>query len=235
MRLLIKLSLPLFVVLGICSKSVAAETIVPQIKVYGTAEQTVVPDELQWNISVSTRGKNVQSVADRHAEGAAAVLAYLKTVTDEKSLKTCNIQLVEDWNYRNNSRVREGFVATTNIAFTTVQFSRYLDIWTKLSSFEQVRVDDVHFAFSGREKLENEVKKEAVRNARLKAEQLAAALGVSVAEPVLIEEQGWGRSDSGLYKLKMDRAAAGGASAVAPGTEKVRSSVLVIFRLKSEE
>ena len=184
MRYLIQLLL-IFLPLSLCY----AEFDVPHVVVFGTAETEVVPDELQWNLSVKTLSGTVVEVSKNHSDDVSSVLAYLKEsglTTD--NVKTSRMQLNENVVYRNNSRLKEGYFAFTSISFKTTEFHDYLNYWKQLANFNNLTINSVAFAISNRIAIQNETRIIAVKKAKEKAVSLAGALGAQVLEPLLIEE-----------------------------------------------
>lgn len=132
-----------------------AETDLPHITVYGTAEEMVVPDELNWSLSVKTVGASVEEAATNHLKDVSGVLDYLKSCIPEKEIKTAHMQLNENWVYRDKSRLKEGYYAYTAISFKSKDFSKYMDCWRQLSKFNNLSIGQVSFNISNRIEIQN--------------------------------------------------------------------------------
>lgn len=90
-------------------------------------------------------------------------------------------------------------------------------------------VGGINFGFSDRAELEAQAREAAVSDARRRAEQLAAAAGVAVGEPILIEEISSSQPPSPFF----ERAAATmSASPVAPGELRVEVQVAIRYRIE---
>lgn len=221
----------LVVLLPVCS---FADFDVPHIRVVGTAETEVIPDKMLWRISVKTTGDSIQQVSVEHTNEVAAVIGYLQGAgIKEELIKSSRMQLKQNWVYRNNSRLQDGYYGLTSVTFETVDFDAYLIHWTELAALNNVTIDNVRFDISNRIEIQNETRVLAVKKARGKAKSLAEALDSSVLEPLLIEEvSGFSPAPRNVV-MSMAETGSRSRDAIAPGKETVRASVNVVFRLSS--
>lgn len=224
----------LFVAVSGVATYAEAEFDVPHIKVLGTAETKVVPNELHWSVSVNSRGQLVEDVSKSHGKDVAKVLKYLhRSGIDDEDVKTSRMQLKENWVYRNNNRLRDGYFAFTSIDFKTVDFTEYQKHWEQLATFNNLTINGVQFDISNRIEIQNETRILAVKKARAKAKALAEAVDAHLLEPLLIAEVE-GRSP--LHRnvvQRMEVADSGGDSSISAGQESVRVSVRVLFRIST--
>lgn len=218
--------------------SAKAEDIkLPHVSVYGTAEIKVVPDEMNWSLSVETKGNDVGQVAEMHDKKVTAVLKFLKErKIEEKEIQTSRIQLSENWVYRDRNHVKEGYAASTQIAFKSGDLKKYRSLWLGIAKLPDVSVKGVSFATSERIKFQNESRLKAVKAAREKAESLAVALGASIHEPLLIQEvftsnDPFAAGNMVIQSRRLTDGAAAEGESFAPGTISVTSRVQVKFRI----
>jgi len=213
-----------------------AEFEVPHISVFGTAETKVTPDELHWSVSINTKGKQVDALASEHLRDVDAVLNYLRAnkVADD-DVKTSHMRLDEEWEYRNQSRLKVGYFAYTSVTFKTSDFDDYVRMWTELAKFSNIAIDNVSYGVSDIIEVQKKTRVEAVLAAKRKAEELASVLGVELVEPLLLEEITTGTDTSSqmfnvaLAGARMEQARGG----VSPGTEAVSMRVKVVYRITS--
>lgn len=208
---------------------------IPQIQVTGTATQAVVPDQLQWHLRVKNAGQSVSDVANKHTEYVRTVLQYLtQEKLPEKDISTSHMQLQENWVYRGNSSVREGYFASTSISFRSKDFNQYTEIWKTLSSLDKVEIDSVSFGISNIDLLQEKLKVQAILNARKQAEELAKALGASLGEPLFISDQYRSTPFSDMNRsVPMMAKSSESDNAIVPGEQKVTASIFTSFRLIS--
>lgn len=208
----------------------------PHIVVFGAAETEVSPDEIQWSLSVKTVGPTAVEVSQQHIVEVDDLLQVLATLGQGKdAVETTNMQLGENWVYRNNSREKEGYYGFTAINFTTRDFKTYIDYWTRLTALKGVSVAGVRFDLSNRSEIEDQVKVQAIRQGRDKAIGFAAALGAEIGIPLLIEEmdEGGDFPKAPVRAMAMESDAAG-RQAVSPGKEVVTARVRLLFSLKKQ-
>jgi uncharacterized protein YggE len=206
----------------------------PHIIVFGSAETERVPDELRWVLTVKTERPTAAEAAQAHVAEVTSVLTLLSELgLNKDEVETTNMQLKENWVYRNNNREQKGFFGLTGINFTTRDFARYVEFWSKLSSLDNVSISGVSFALSNKAEIEGQVKIKALQNGREKAVSLAAALGAEIAGPLLIEEfDDGGYFPPGPVRAMSMESDGGGGQPVSPGKERVAARMKLVFGLK---
>lgn len=211
----------------------SAEFNEPHILVFGAAETEVVPDKLLWNISVKNTGTTLTGVAEEHASEVAELLNYLaQRGISEKDVKTSRMQLMENYVYRSNSRIKEGYYALTHISFETTDFGKYIEYWKKLSSFPHLAITDVTLKIDNRLEIQNKTRIAAAHNAKEKARNLARAMDAEINQTLLIEEI----PNSSLLPrnraVSMEMAGmTKGSTPISPGKEMVRAEIKIVFGL----
>ncbi len=214
----------------------------PHVSVFGTAEIKVVPDEMIWSLSVESKGNEVELVAGAHDKKVATLLKFLKEQKiEDKKLRTSRIELSENLVYRDRNKVKEGYIASTQVSFRLSDLEKYRTLWLGISKQADVSVKGVDFDSSQRIKYQNESRLKAVKAAKEKAQALAEALDSTIHEPLLIEEQGSStfnlRNNSFMTNVNGGAIALGqGANwdSIALGTISVTTSVQVKFRISSK-
>jgi uncharacterized protein YggE len=231
----------LLISLLLCSISIRAGDLdVPHVSVFGTAVIEVVPDEMHWTLFVKTQGPEIASVAETHDRKVAGVISFLKDRSiDEKKIQTSRITLAENWVYRANERVMDGYIASTTVVFESNKLEQYRDLWIGVANLKDVSVNSVEFDTSERIKHQNNSRIQAVRAAKDKAISLAEALDSNIGHPLVIDEVMAPTVDysgrAGLANNRMAFAessmAAPDASSISPGTISVQTRVNVKFEI----
>jgi uncharacterized protein YggE len=218
-----------------------ADQELPHVSTYGTAVMTVQPDMLHWRLSVSRKGADVSKVAEAHAEDVAAVLKFLlKQEIAASDTQTSYMRLGENSEYRNDSWVKEGFRASTDVAFVLKHPERYPNLWVGLSKIPGVSIDATIWDSSRRIELQNRARLDAVAAAREKASDMAAVLAVRIHEPLAIEEvptsNGGSQSirEVGNRLTPVSSESEESAGPAAPGAIKITARVWVSFRIAPE-
>jgi uncharacterized protein YggE len=218
----------------------AEENPIPRVTVYGTATTEVVPDQMVWSLRVENKGSALEAVASEHARSVQKVLEFLKEgKVDPKAIQTSRMQFSENWTYRSNSRVREGYVASTQISFKTRDLERYAQLWLGLADMPVVSVETVTYDHTKRIDFQNQTREKAIVAAKEKAAASARALGAEIGDPLLLEEdlspsEGWEMNFRNSVLSNV--AAVGGQDrgpleALAPGTIPIRIRVKAAFQL----
>ncbi len=213
----------------------------PRISVLGTATTEVVPDQMVWSLRVQNKGPGLGAVASEHTKNVQKVLDLLsKSKVDRKDLQTARMQFAENWEYRSNSRVREGYVATTDISFTTTNLEFYTQLWQGLADTPAVSVQSVLYDHTRRIEFQNQTREKAILAAKQKAMVSARTLGAQIGAPLLLEEdlspsEGWQMNLNNAV-LRNNLRVIGGeerepAEALAPGTIPIRIRVKAAFQL----
>lgn len=206
----------------------------PHITVIGVAETEVVPDEIRWHLGIKTQGATTIEASKRHTTEVSQVLQVLRSLGQkDDSVLTTNMQLKENWLYRNNNREKTGYYGFTEIHFKTNDFSTYVDYWSGLTVLPYVSVSSVTFELSSRVGIEDQIKIKAIKQGREKAAALAAALAADIGNPLLIEELEVGTySPQGGVRAMTMESDAGVRQSISPGKEVVRARVKLVFTLK---
>jgi len=223
----------------------AEEPQAPHVTVYGTATREVVPNQMVWHMTVRNTNSSAEAAAKEHARSVSALLALLKHEKIEpKAIQTSRMMLGENLVQRNQSMVKDGYYASTDISFTDGDFDNYAALWIGLSSQKHATINSVTFDHTERIRLQNETRTEAVLAAKHKAETMAATVGAAIGDPLLIEEElgtsvGWGDSRSrGFHpsNVVLPAQETGDTRAqLAPGSIPIRIRIKAVFELQHRE
>ncbi|MBM9616949.1 SIMPL domain-containing protein [Desulfobulbus rhabdoformis] len=169
--------------------ALATDIELPHIVVYGTSVLEITPDEMFWTLNVTNKASSVETVAKQHSEIVKSVIIFLgKASIDIDDIQTSRMQFGENWGYKNNSRVREGYFASTQVSFTLTAFDKYKKLWSGLANIKNVSIENVSYDHSQRIEFHSKTRGKALLAAKEKAITMANALNASIAEPLLIEE-----------------------------------------------
>ena len=204
----------------------------PHITVDGRAKTEVVPDQMRWYLTVKKTGRELPTVADEHTKAVQQVLDFLRdTGIPEADLQTTRMEFGENWVYRNETLVQEGYRASTDIRFQTLDLKKYRTLWIGLAHLPGVSVDRIYYDHSKRIEYQNETRRKALLAAKDKAKDLAKTLGSDIGEPLMIAE------DSGVWEATVnpfqgsDQHASDDDEGLALGKIAIRMKVRATFRL----
>ena len=230
------------------------------ITVTGEAEKYAVPDIATTYFTVNEEGKTVAEAQEAAAKKINKVMEMLDEAgVDEKDIKTTGFNINEkyQWVYELNGKVcavdycpppyqrNRELVGYTVSQSTTVKI-RDLDdaggILGNLGALEVQNVGGLSFEVDERDELLEEVKNDAIADARDKAKNRAKALGVSLGKVVRVSENGhepyYARSYATMdmaYEeegMVMMAPAAVPAPEISAGESRISATVSITFEIK---
>lgn len=213
--------------------SYADDIDLPHITVFGTAITKVTPDVMYWSLSVRNKAGDLHDVAKQHTKIVSQVLRFLEeNKLPGKDIQTTRMEFGVNWEDKDDSLVKEGYFGSTGIIFKVEDFRKYNVLWMGLSKIANVSVGGVYYNHSKRIAYQNETRKNALLAAKEKAAALAEALGSSIGEPLLIEEEDGDSSRlSAVNSFREIESGSEMPEGIAPGKIPIRVRVKVAFRL----
>lgn len=208
-----------------------AEDTIPQVSVTASGEISVTPDILLWSCTVKTTAADLSETTKMHTSRMQTALRYLTdNGVDEKDLQTTRMNFRENWNFKAGSRVKNGYVATSNVNFKISDLGKYNELWAGLSKIEGLSVNNVSYDHSDNEKLQKECLKKALLNAKEKAVFIAETLGEKVGRVLKVVESGSSNHPRPMMETMSVR---GGdqTPSIAPGELTISKQVSATFML----
>lgn len=210
------------------------KTIQPQISVSGEGKIKVIPDEAIISIAVETKGEESSKVKKDNDLVIDKVLKYLKTTKiNQKDIKTERVSLYPQYDYQ---KKKNYYMASQTINITLRDLSQYEVIMDELVKAGVNRINGVTFQSSEIEKLKSDARKQAIADAKKKAEDFAGALGQKVGKAILVSDNSQSFYSPPMYRnVAMSADALGGGmeqETLAVGEMEVRTNVNVTFILE---
>lgn len=213
-----------------------APTDLSGIAVSGLGEVEAPSDTGYFDVGVQVTATTVEAARDRAAASADAVIKSLKTNgIDQKDIKTTNFSIQPQYDYKNNSEPKITGYMVTNTVEAKVRkldnFSKIIDDAVKAGG-NDARLQGIRFGIEDNEKLVDQAREAAMKDAKKKAEQLAKLGGVDLGDPIQISET---QSTALPPEMARDSKAIGAAEVatpIEPGTGKVTVHVSVRWALK---
>jgi len=204
------------------------------ITVRGTATATLTPDTITVRVAVVTLDK---VPAKSQADNNRIVRAALKLARDagiaEKDVQTEVVSLTPKWQRGyNQPPMLLGYEATNSITFVLRDISKYDPLLSEMVKAGVNDVKSITFTSSKEPETMRQLRRQAVKDARARAEAMASELGVKVGKvytiaEALVEDDMWS-GDSGALFADDD---ADDGPTVALGRLKIATSVEVDFEL----
>jgi uncharacterized protein YggE len=207
----------------------------PSIEVYGTAIIKVVPDKMNWNINVQVEMDDVKEAKIQNDKSVSKVLNILEDEDiPSKEIQTGGIKIEK--RYRPYSYEEKKYSVTNNIWFTVSNIEKYDLLTEKLIDIDNVYINNIILESTKEIETREQARIDALNAAKIKAEKMASALGMSIGKPLLIQEV------SGYYYSSFSNAISDIGtrgitdveSTFSAGTINVEARVMVTFKLLSK-
>jgi uncharacterized protein len=217
------------------------------ITVNGQAEIRVAPDEVLLTVGVET---NNVDIAGARAENDERIRAIVEAATREgvgrEHVKTEFLDIQPRYQDEHTARrTFVGYFARRSLSITLRDVSRFESLLSAVLTAGANFIHGVDFRTTELRKHRDAARASAIRAAREKAADMAAALGVQVGAPVTVQEgyAGWyspysswwgGRGGNMAMQNVMQerRASAGGDDSLVPGQISVTATVTLTFELR---
>ncbi len=158
----------------------------PQINVSGEGKVFVVPDEAVITIGVENMGSDANDVKKKNDAAIDAVIKYLKGAkVPEKDYQTKRVSLNRNYDY---DKKKYSYVASQTVVIHLKDLSKYDAIMMGVVDAGANTVNGVEFRTSKLAQYESEARVLAIANAKKKADDYTAALGVKTGVPLLVTD-----------------------------------------------
>ena len=176
-----KLFLILAIIIFSFNSTAAAEERIPTISVNGEGVVEVAPDRATISLGVVTRDKNAAKVQNDNAKIANEIIKSVSALgIDKKNIRTGNYSFHQYFRNDNNRRVADGYEANNTVIVIVDDLNLVGKVIDAALANGANNVDSLEFGIKDKSKLQNEAIRLAVRDARAKAEVVAAELGKNI-------------------------------------------------------
>ncbi len=212
----------------------AAPALPRVIQVVGEGRATAAPDLARISLGVSEQAETAGAAVDAMAKGMSAVLGTLGTQgIAQVDIQTGQLMLEPSYNYNtpDGNPVMTGFIATQILDVTVRDIAELGIVLDAVVTEGANRVNGISFDVTDPRAVTDEARRDAVADARARAELYAEAAGLGLGEIVSI-------SESTVYSPPMPmydgRGGAEQAMAVpvAPGEVSMMTNVTVTYAIE---
>lgn len=205
------------------------------VRVIGTAEVKVVPDQALIELGVEKQSASARMAKEAEDAAARRILAGLReNGIDEKDIQTTFLSLQPQINYRKGLRITS-FVAEQTMSVTVHDLSKLDVLLESLIKAGGNRIDSIQYETSDLRKYRDDARDRAVKAAQEKAQALAAALGQQIGKAQTIEEVAqpvnpyYGYTANASFEFTKTPAKL--TPSTAAGERNITASVVVAFEL----
>lgn len=206
---------------------------VPAIVTSGEATIRRAPDQAFLVAAVETRARTPRDAQQQNAAGMNAVLQKVTAAgIPRDAIRTLGYTIQQDVDFVNGRRVPKEYAARNAVEIRIDAIDRTGDIIDAVVQGGATSVDRVRFDIKDRAAVERDALRQAVVDARARADAAAAGAGVSIVRVLRIDDS---RSpDYRAPMLTMARSATGDAmtTPVEPGVIEVHATVSLTVLIK---
>jgi uncharacterized protein len=202
MRALSVLFLSAALVLPISAPTYAEEAPIRTISVTGTGTIEAVPDMATLMIGVNTQGATAAEALGANTTATEAVIARLTASgIGARDMQTSNLMVNPNWTgYDSSTPTISGYVASNMLTVRVRALDTTGAVLDAAVTDGANTLNGLTFGLADPEPAYNEARKEAVADAKAKAELLAAAAGVSLGQVLSISDQGAMTDPAPMYR-----------------------------------
>jgi uncharacterized protein YggE len=229
MRALTALTLAAALALPVTAPALAQEALPPMINVTGTGTVEAAPDIATLSIGVTTQGETAAAALAANTAALEAVLARLTAAEIAPAdMQTSNLSLNPNWTgYDTNNPVISSYVASNMLTITIRQLDGLGAVLDASVADGANTLNGLTFAVADPKPLLDEARKEAVADARAKAELLAEAAGVKLGNIVSIAETSAAEPPMPMYKAELSAAPV----PVVGGEVEMSASIMIFYEI----
>lgn len=161
----------------------------PHVTVAGEAEVNVAPDEVVFDLTVSTFNKELRLAKAQTDERLKNIIALAKRhgVADADT-QTDYINLTPRYRGDNEARALLGYSVRKDLVITLRDVTRAEGLLSELLAGDVTRINSVGFRSSQVRKYRDQARAMAMKAAQEKAAALAGAVGQKIGKAISIEE-----------------------------------------------
>lgn len=198
---------------------------------------TAGPDLAEVSLSVVSQGQNPDTLAANNNSKMNAVLQFVAAQgIADADVKTTNYNLSPDYQYDKNTQRNfiVGYTLTQTVDVKIRDLSKVAQVLAGLTPLGVNQIGNVNFTFADQEKYLAIARADAFDKAEKKAEQMAAAAGVSLGRVIGVSEYG---SPVPIYygadkAMGMGGAVAASVPTIQPGTQDITDQVSIVYEIK---
>jgi uncharacterized protein len=213
---------------GLAGSAASAQEPRPVIVTIGTATIQRTPDVAFISLGVESRARTPKEAQQANAGAVAAVVRRLEQLSIRADARrTIGLRLDEEFDTVSGRRVSRGFVARTTLEVRVDEVSRAGEVADAAVQTGATSLEGVRFDLKDRPAAEREAIRDAVTDARARADAAAAGAGVTIDRVIKIEEGERAAPIRPVMAMRADT-----VTPVEPGLIEIRISVTMTASIK---
>ncbi|MCA1594118.1 MAG: SIMPL domain-containing protein [Acidobacteria bacterium] len=208
------------------------------ITVTGEAEINVVPDEVVFDLTISTLNKDLRAAKTQTDERLKGLIALTKRYgVAPEDVQTDYIKLEPRYRGNDETRLFVGYSVRKDLVFTLRDVTKAEGLLSDITEAGVTRINGIRFRTSQLRKYRDQARALAIKAAQEKAIALTAAIGQKIGRAYSIEEEVPNRGYASQNAMSNTIEFADGDTAASEGTLalgriKINARVTVRFELE---
>jgi uncharacterized protein YggE len=236
---IIAVSAAVYVVVKI-SPPISISSIVSQkdslFTVSGEGKVTVVPDIGIVNLGISISRSTVKDTQTEANRVINAISAEVKKMgVDSKDIQTSNYNIYPQYDYRNTTNRITGYQITSTLTITVRDLDKLNSVIDVATANGANTVSGVSLTVNDErlKELNLQAREKAVAEAKIKAESLAKAAGISLGRIINVQESSPSYPRPMLYATDLKAGLGGGSETnIQPGSTDIVSSITLSYETR---
>ncbi|MEP3890656.1 MAG: SIMPL domain-containing protein [Hellea sp.] len=197
-----------------------------KIQVSATGTTNMAPDMATVSAGVVTQGKTAREAMFGNATKMTRVFEELEAAgIERKFITTSQLSLQPKYNYQNRQSPKiEGYEARNTVSAKTYDLDTVGAMLDALVKAGVNNINGVQFSIKDSKAAKDKAREDAIREAREKAESMAAAAGVKLGKLKSLSESG-GNFRPQPVAYAMEARSAGGSTPVSAGEQAISVTV----------
>jgi hypothetical protein len=213
------------------SFAVQAQTI-RTLAVTGEAQKQLTPDAFNMNFTFEQKGEDlvtIKNAVDEQVSQATALLIDNKVL--ESNIRSMDVTVYPWVENEQRERVNKGFVYRRTVYFMHTDINAFDSIIKKIAALTPQQIGQLALINQNIEKLQRNLIQDALRDARAKAEEMAAVMSMEVGHVLFMSDGTAPPEHMFERKGQMLMARSANTNASTPGENTIRSAVEVVFEV----
>ncbi|RJP47497.1 MAG: DUF541 domain-containing protein [Armatimonadetes bacterium] len=201
--------------------------------VTGQGIVTVKPDIAKISIGVEANGVTAKAAQEESNSKINAVIAAIKNLgIEEKDIKTSSYNIHPQYDYVSGRSRISGYNANTNLSIKVRVIDKANEIIDAATTAGSNQIGNLVFDVDDRTAAEDEARKEAVSQAKSKAQQAAAAAGFSLGKIINYSESFNDTSPMPLRAVSLEKAENDSTTSLEPGSSEIKVTVTLHYEIR---
>lgn len=200
----------------------------------GVATLKTMPDQASVNVRIDVLQPTADAAKNKNSEIADKVKKGLKNLVDDKDIQTEYYNIYQEFDWSEGKQTPKGYRATLNLKIIAKDFDNIGKIVDAAVDAGANGIDSINFELSDQKKseLKKQVLEMASKDAREKAQAIAAGLNAKIGDVVSVTTSDYDYLPIPIYKAEAGIALEKAVTDIQPRELDVTANVQVTFELE---